>query len=77
MQASSEEDLEPTELEPIFVSVKKAAQMLDLVPWSVYKLCNEGKLESQYQGRRRCIRLESVRAYADGLPETPDRPVLA
>lgn len=77
MQASSEEDLDPIELEPIFVSVKKAAQMLDLVPWSVYKLCNEGKLEAVYQGRRRSIFLSSVREYAKSLPETPERPVLS
>lgn len=54
--------------EPIFVSVKEAAAMLALKPISVYRLCDDGSLVSQYAGKRRLVRLESVRAYADGLP---------
>lgn len=54
--------------EPIFVSVKAAAVMLSLTTWSVYKLCDDGELASQYHGRRRLVRLESVKAYADSLP---------
>ena len=54
----------------IFVSVKEAAHMLSLTPWSVYKLCDEKVLVSQYHGRRRLVRVESIRAYADDLPTT-------
>lgn len=56
--------------EPIFVSVNEAARILSLTPWSVYKLCDEQVLVSQYHGRRRLVRYESVKAYADGLPTT-------
>ena len=58
-------------LEPIFISVKEAARILGITPWQVYKRCDEKAIESRYEGRRRLVRLESVRAYADGLPTEP------
>lgn len=61
-------------LEPIFVSVNKAAQLLSLTPWSVYKLLDEQAIESQYQGRRRLVRYSSLVEYANGLPTTPADP---
>ena len=58
-------------IEPIFISVKEAAKALGLSPWSTYQLCDEGKLDSRYQGRRRLVLVKSVRDYAASLPSTP------
>ena len=55
-------------LEPIFVSVKDAARMLAISPWSCYQLLDAGKIEDRYQGRRRLVVLASLKAYAEGLP---------
>lgn len=57
--------------DPIFISVKEAARLLNLTTWTIYKLLDEQAIASQYQGRRRLVRLESVRSYADSLPEYP------
>lgn len=64
-------------VEPIFVSVKDTANILACSPWAVYQLLDqipEGAdrpvIDSQYQGRRRLVRLASVREYADNLPRT-------
>lgn len=57
--------------DPIFISVKDAARLLNLTTWTIYKLLDEQAIASQYQGRRRLVRLESVHAYADSLPEYP------
>lgn len=61
-------------VEPIFVSVKDAARILSLSPWAVYQLldkpADKPAIDSQYQGRRRLVRLASVREYADNLPRT-------
>lgn len=54
----------------IFVSVKEAAAMLSLTTWSVYKLLDEQAIKSQYHGRRRLVRVDSLREYADSLPTT-------
>lgn len=59
------------QIEPIFTSVKEAARLLALSTWQVYELCDRGALVSQYEGRRRLVRVESIRAYADNLPTTP------
>lgn len=58
--------------EPIFVSVKEAARLLNLTTWYVYKLLDERAIESKYAGKRRLVFKESVRAYAAGLPDYPD-----
>lgn len=55
-------------LDPIFVSVKQAAQMLGLSTWVMYELLNANKIDSRYQGRRRLVLVNSLRAYADDLP---------
>ena len=60
-----------TEIQPIFVSVKEAARILGLTTWSVYQLLDAQKIASQYHGRRRLVRVESLREYADSLPDTP------
>lgn len=56
--------------DPIFVSVKEAARLLNLSPWSVYQLCNSGVLASGKdltpdgeKGKRRLVSMASVRAY--------------
>lgn len=59
-------------IDPIFVSVKQAAQALSISPWLCYQLLDEGKIASQYQGRRRLVRVDSLRAYADHLPTEPE-----
>lgn len=57
--------------DPIFVSVKEAARLLNLTTWTVYKLLDDRAIDSRYQGRRRLVRLESLHAYAEALPEYP------
>lgn len=59
-----------SQITPIFVSVKEAAQALGLTTWSVYKLLDEQKIASQYHGRRRLVNVESLREYAESLPTT-------
>lgn len=54
-------------LEPIFVSIKDAAAMLSLTPWSVRQLLDAKVIESTYHGRRRLVVLTSVRDYANSL----------
>lgn len=60
------------EIGPIFVSVKQAAKALNISPWSCYQLLDEKKIDSRYQGRRRLVRVDSLRAYADNLPTEPE-----
>ena len=55
-------------IEPIFVSVKTAAGLLGISPWSVYQLLDGNAIKSQYHGRRRLVVLESLREYAQTLP---------
>lgn len=59
-----------SQITPIFVSVKEAAQMLSITPWSVYKLLDEQQIKSQYHGRRRLVSVESLHEYAESLPVT-------
>lgn len=61
-----------SQIQPIFVSVKEAARLLNITPWSVYKLCDDQKLRSQYHGKRRLVRRDSIDEYADSLPEFRD-----
>ena len=64
-----------TSLDPIFVSVKQAAEMLNVTPWSMYQLLNEPKcpVDSRYFGKRRLVNVESLREYAASLPtERPE-----
>jgi hypothetical protein len=58
------------DIPPIFVSVKEAARMLSLTPWSVYQLLNDQQIESRYHGKRRLVVLASLQEYADRLPTT-------
>jgi excisionase family DNA binding protein len=58
------------QITPIFVSVREAAQMLSLDTWTVYKLLNEQRIKSQYEGRRRLVNVQSLHDYADSLPTT-------
>lgn len=60
-------------IDPIFVSVKEAADALSLTNWSVYKLLDDGAIESQYHGRKRLVLVTSLRDYAANLPTTPQR----
>lgn len=58
-------------IDPIFVSVKEAADMLGLTPWSVYQLLDRQEIESRYHGRRRLVLVTSLREYAERLPTSP------
>jgi hypothetical protein len=60
-------------VDPIFVSVKEAARLLNLNRESVYRRCDQLLIQSQYEGRRRLVRYDSVLSYADNLPfERPE-----
>lgn len=57
-----------TNVDPLLITVKAAAERLSLTPWSVYRLLDEQKVESVYQGRRRYVVMESLREYVESLP---------
>lgn len=57
---------------PIFISVKQAAEMLAISPWSCYQLLDAQKIESRYHGRRRLVLVDSLRKYAAALPDYPE-----
>lgn len=57
---------------PIFISVKQAAHMLGISPWSCYQLLDSQAIESRYHGRRRLVSVESLRSYAASLPQFPE-----
>lgn len=61
-------------LEPIYISVKEAARLLNLTPWSVYNsILDTGLVDSRYFGRRRMVVLASLREFAASLPtERPE-----
>lgn len=62
-------------LEPIYVSVKQAAEMLSVKPWLIYQLLRDpaNGLDARYLNSRRVITLASVRAFAADLPtERPE-----
>lgn len=53
--------------EVLFYSVRKAARLLGILPGDVWELCNEGKLESRFQGPVRTVSVSSVNSYAATL----------
>lgn len=55
-------------IEPIFISIKEAANALCLSSWDVYKMCDAGLIDARYQGCRRLVVVESLRRYAANLP---------
>ena len=57
-------------LDPVFVSVKQAAELLAVSPWQIYDLLDKQAIESRYQGRRRLVVVSSLRKYAESLPTT-------
>ena len=54
--------------EPILCSIKDAATRLGVTPWSVYKLADDQRIRTVYQGRRRYVVVESLHEYVDSLP---------
>jgi excisionase family DNA binding protein len=58
------------QVEPIFVTVKEAARILALSPFTVSKKLDAGAIDSRYEGKRRLVRLSSLQEYADSLPTT-------
>ena len=60
-------------VDPISVSVKTAAAMTGLSKWTIYKRLDEGAIASAYDGSRRLVVVESLRAYIKSLPtERPE-----
>lgn len=57
----------PEPVEPITVSVKHAARLLGLSPWTVYKLCESKTIASVKHGNRILIRPEALDAYVSDL----------
>ena len=56
-------------MEPIFVSVREACEIINLGKTKFYELLNEGRVESTRIGTRRLIVLRSV---IELMPLTPD-----
>jgi excisionase family DNA binding protein len=55
-------------LDPIFVTVKEAARLLGISPWSCYQLLKSDEIDSRYIGRRRLVVLASLTEYAANAP---------
>jgi excisionase family DNA binding protein len=60
-------DSDATGIEPIFISVKQAAQALNISTFRCYQLLDEGVIASARDGRRRLVSVESVRRHAQAL----------
>ena len=54
--------------EPILLSIEKAAEALSIGRSKTYQLISEGRLLTVSIGRRRLVRVDSVRAVANGEP---------
>lgn len=54
--------------DPISVSVPTAAAMVGLSERRLRDLCNEGKVDSRYEGRKRLVLVDSLRDYIRSLP---------
>lgn len=52
----------------LLITVKEAADKLSVTPWSVYRMLDDDKIRSVYQGRRRYVVVESLREYVENLP---------
>lgn len=65
---------EPLPTEVIFVSVRDAQAILGLGRPNVYRLLDEGLIESRFYRRRRLVVLASVKAFAAGLPDERAEP---
>ena len=52
--------------EPILISIDKAAETLSIGRSKTYQLISEGRLLTVNIGRRRLVRVDSVRAVANG-----------
>ncbi len=74
MTRYAQPDTTSSGIDPIFISVKQAAQALSLTPWTIYKLLDDQKIASHYEGRRRLVSVESLREYAAALPIYPAGP---
>jgi hypothetical protein len=59
------------DVEPALLPIKHAATILGLSAWTTYKLCDQGRLESVYQGARRYVVAASIPTYIDSLSSTP------
>lgn len=63
------------QLEPLVVRPKQAAQLLGIGYTEVYRLINEGAIDSFVDGRKRCIIVKSLHDYVAMRRKTPsERP---
>lgn len=53
----------PIALEPEFVSLTQASQLLGLGKTTIHKLINEGRLETLKCGKKRLVRLRAIRNF--------------
>lgn len=56
-------------LTPVHCNILDAAKLLSVGRSTIYKLMDNGLLESVKIGSRRLVRIESITAYADSLTE--------
>jgi excisionase family DNA binding protein len=59
------------EPDPIYVSVKEAARILGVSTWLMYQRLDGQHIDSVYEGRKRLVDFQSLKAYAASLPSTP------
>lgn len=59
-----------SQIRPITVSVKEAARLLGVSPWTIRKRCVEGSIESRFEGTRRLVDFGSLEQYAKSLPSS-------
>lgn len=60
--------------DPILVSVDDAGAMIARSRPTVYKLIASGEIRAKKHGGRTLIVVESLRAWASGLPDVPPTP---
>lgn len=54
--------------DPISVDVKGAGELVGLSERRIRDLCNDGKVDSRYEGRKRLVLVDSLRDYIRSLP---------
>ncbi|RED17496.1 excisionase family DNA-binding protein [Parasphingopyxis lamellibrachiae] len=54
-------------MDAIFISIHEAGKALGIGRSKCYELISEGRLETAYLGRRRLVKVESVKALAEEI----------
>ena len=56
-------------LEPMFVTVKEAAEFLGLQPWRIYELLDGKDIVGKYDKSKRLVLVSSLREWGENLSD--------